>query len=156
MTAGRSMMLISSLLVVCSESAIVAPLETLNTNLNYRILDDFIGKVTDATSKFFFTPSIESTAAMTNPMSQMSNSATAHSISLLTSYGESYEHLVLGMPFVLLSILVSSNRFNVESVDNYNNTYSNEKKPRVNFNTLPQYSINTISELPEKVFDDER
>ena len=86
---GDSMMLIRSVLVVCSESAIVAPLETLNTNLNYRILDDFIGKVTDSTTKFVFTPSIESTTAMANPMSQISNSATAHSTPILTPYGES-------------------------------------------------------------------
>jgi hypothetical protein len=38
-------------LVICSETAVVAPLETLNTNLNYKILDDFIGKITDSTSK---------------------------------------------------------------------------------------------------------
>ncbi len=35
------------LLVICSETAVVAPLETLNTNLNYKILDEFIGKITD-------------------------------------------------------------------------------------------------------------
>ncbi len=40
------------LLVICSETAVVAPLETLNTNLNYKILDDFIGRITDLTTKF--------------------------------------------------------------------------------------------------------
>jgi hypothetical protein len=35
------------LLVICSETAVVAPLETLNTNLNYKFFDDFIGKITD-------------------------------------------------------------------------------------------------------------
>jgi hypothetical protein len=38
--------------VICSESGVLAPLETLNTNLNYKILDDFIGKMTDSTLKF--------------------------------------------------------------------------------------------------------
>jgi hypothetical protein len=42
-------------LVICSETAVVAPLETLNTNLNYKILDDFIGKITDSTTKFYST-----------------------------------------------------------------------------------------------------
>jgi hypothetical protein len=42
-------------LVICSETAFVAPLETLNTNLNYKILDDFIGKITDSTIKFYST-----------------------------------------------------------------------------------------------------
>lgn len=37
--------------VICPETAVLAPLETLNTNLNYKILDDFIGNVTDAVSK---------------------------------------------------------------------------------------------------------
>ncbi len=40
------------LLVICSENAVIAPLETLNTNLNYKILDEFIGKITDWTTKF--------------------------------------------------------------------------------------------------------
>jgi len=39
------------ILVICSESTVLVPLETLNTNLNYKILDDFIGKMTDSTSK---------------------------------------------------------------------------------------------------------
>jgi len=37
--------------LIGSESTILAPLETLNTNLNYKILDEFLGKVTDPTSK---------------------------------------------------------------------------------------------------------
>ncbi len=40
------------ILVICSESTVLAPLETLNTNLNYKILDDFIGKIIDSTPKF--------------------------------------------------------------------------------------------------------
>lgn len=40
------------ILVVYSETAVLAPLETLNTNLNYQILDNFVGKMTDSTSKF--------------------------------------------------------------------------------------------------------
>ncbi|CAF5136778.1 unnamed protein product, partial [Rotaria magnacalcarata] len=36
---------------VYSDTAVVAPLETLNTNLNYKILDDFVGKMTDSTLK---------------------------------------------------------------------------------------------------------
>jgi hypothetical protein len=40
-------------LVICSETTVVTPLETLNTNLNYKILDDFIGKITDSTTKFY-------------------------------------------------------------------------------------------------------
>jgi hypothetical protein len=39
------------ILVICSESTLLVPLETLNTNLNYKILDDFISKMTDSTSK---------------------------------------------------------------------------------------------------------
>jgi len=38
-------------LVVCAETVDVQPLETLNTNLNYKILDDFIGRITDSTMK---------------------------------------------------------------------------------------------------------
>jgi hypothetical protein len=38
--------------VICPETVVLAPLETLNTNLNYKILDDFIGKMTDSTLKF--------------------------------------------------------------------------------------------------------
>lgn len=41
------------LIVICSESSILAPLETLNTNLNYKILDNFLGNMTDSTSKLF-------------------------------------------------------------------------------------------------------
>ncbi|CAF1431272.1 unnamed protein product [Rotaria magnacalcarata] len=37
--------------LVYSDTAVVAPLETLNTNLNYKILDDFVGKMTDSTLK---------------------------------------------------------------------------------------------------------
>jgi len=39
------------ILVICSENTTLAPLETLNTNLNYKILDDFISKMTDSPSK---------------------------------------------------------------------------------------------------------
>ena len=35
--------------VTCSEATVLTPLETLNTNLNYKILDGFIGKMTDST-----------------------------------------------------------------------------------------------------------
>jgi hypothetical protein len=48
-----------SFLVICSETAVVAPLETLNTNLNYKILDDFIGKITDSTTKFYSNISVD-------------------------------------------------------------------------------------------------
>ena len=37
--------------VICPETAVLAPLETLNTNLNYKILDGFIGNMTDCVSK---------------------------------------------------------------------------------------------------------
>ncbi|CAF1526180.1 unnamed protein product, partial [Adineta steineri] len=40
---------------ICSDTAVVATLETLNTNLNYRILDNFIGKFTDSTTKYYST-----------------------------------------------------------------------------------------------------
>jgi hypothetical protein len=44
----------------------------------------------------------------------------------------------------------------VETVDSTNGLYYNEKKGRVSFVKLPQYSINTINELPERAMDDER
>lgn len=37
--------------MICSDTAVVAPLETLNTNLNYKILDDFIDKITNTSTK---------------------------------------------------------------------------------------------------------
>jgi len=52
--------------------------------------------------------------------------------------------------------LVLINRFSVESVDNNNGTYGNDKKVRVGFIKLNQYSINTINELPERSLDEER
>jgi hypothetical protein len=55
-----------------------------------------------------------------------------------------------------LWISASKNRFSVESVDNNNGIFTNDKKPRVGFSKLIQYSINTITELPEKALDDER
>ena len=43
-----------------------------------------------------------------------------------------------------------TNRFSVESVDTNNGQCGNDRKGRVGFVKIPQYSINTISELPEK------
>jgi hypothetical protein len=51
---------------------------------------------------------------------------------------------------------VRKTRFSVEHVDNNNSTYGNDKKARVGFVKLTQYSINTINELPERSFDEER
>ncbi|CAF4924639.1 unnamed protein product, partial [Rotaria sp. Silwood1] len=51
---------------------------------------------------------------------------------------------------------VSTNRFSVESVDNNNGIYGNDKKARIGFSKLTQYSINTINELPEKSLDEDR
>ena len=52
-------------------------------------------------------------------------------------------------------IFVVSNRFSVEPVDN-NGLYGNDKKLRVGFGKLTQYSINTITELPERTLEEER
>jgi hypothetical protein len=52
--------------------------------------------------------------------------------------------------------LESTNRFSVESVENNNSTYGNEKNSRVGFLKFTQYSINTINELPERLLDGER
>jgi hypothetical protein len=113
--------------LICSETAVVAPLETLNTNLNYKILDDFIGRITDLTTKFL----------INNPLpSHLSNSLPSTPPIIIP-----YE---------------SKNRFRVESVDNNNSNFSNDKKSRVGFSKLIQYSINTITELPERALDDER
>ncbi|CAF1051721.1 unnamed protein product [Adineta ricciae] len=100
--------------LICPETVVLAPLETLNTNLNYKILDDFIGKMTGSTVKFLST---EPTAMLTLPP---------------------------------LPSDVAINRFSVESVDTNNGQYGNDKKGRVSFVKIPQYSINTINELPEK------
>ncbi|CAF1164848.1 unnamed protein product [Adineta ricciae] len=115
--------------LIYSDSAIVAPLETLNTNLNYKILDDFIGKITDSSMKF------SSIIAHTNP----TNSPSLNSTSTQP----------------ILAPYVVSNRFSVESVDN-NGLYGNDKKLRVGFGKLTQYSINTITELPERTLEEER
>ncbi|CAF4043429.1 unnamed protein product, partial [Rotaria sp. Silwood2] len=104
---------------IYSDTAVVAPLETLNTNLNYKILDDFVGKMTDSTLKFL----------------SNNNSSTTQSF---------------------VSSDVPTNRFSVESVDNNNGIYGNDKKPRMTFIKLTQYSINTINELPEKSLDEDR
>ncbi|CAF1230833.1 unnamed protein product [Rotaria sordida] len=107
--------------LVYSETSVVAPLETLTTNLNYKILDEFIGKMTDLTSKFL----LNTNTSITLP------------------------------PFILTSD-VPTNRFSIVSVDNNNGIYGNDKKPRIGFIKLTQYSINTINELPEKSLDEER
>ncbi len=52
--------------------------------------------------------------------------------------------------------LVSYNRFSVEFVDNNNILYGTDKKVRLNYGKLNQYSINTINELPERSLDEER
>jgi hypothetical protein len=49
---------------------------------------------------------------------------------------------------------LSTNRFTIESVDT--GAYGNDKKSRISFSKLTQYSINTINELPERSLDDER
>lgn len=41
-------------------------------------------------------------------------------------------------------------------MDSNNGTYGNDKKSRIGFIKLPQYSINTINELPERSLDEER
>jgi hypothetical protein len=55
------------LLVICSDTSVVAPLETLNTNLNYKILDEFIGKVTDLTTKFLIVNPVPSNISNSVP-----------------------------------------------------------------------------------------
>jgi hypothetical protein len=57
-------------LVICSETAVVAPLETLNTNLNYKILDEFIGKITDLTTKYLSNNPIPSNYGNNIPSTQ--------------------------------------------------------------------------------------
>ncbi|CAF3721714.1 unnamed protein product [Adineta steineri] len=105
--------------LICPETAVLAPLETLNTNLNYKILDDFIGKMTSSTFKF-----------LSNDISTVS------------------------LPFLLPD--ASINRFSVESVDTTNSIYGNDKKVRLGYIKSPQYSIDTINELPERTIDEER
>jgi len=112
--------------LICSETAVVAPLETLNTNLNYKILDEFIGKFTDSTTKF--------SVVSTNDVSLNSQS-----------------------PPILIPNSPMTNRFSVESVEHSNGNYINEKKSRMNFSKLQQQCfINTITELPERQFDEDR
>jgi hypothetical protein len=96
------------ILVIYSETVVLTPLETLNTNLNYKILDNFIVRMTDTALKL------------------SSNN------------------------------IIPTNRFSIESVDNNNSAYGNDKKPRITFAKLTQYTINTINELPERSLDDER
>ena len=45
--------------MMCSETAVVTPLETLNTHLNYKILDDFIVKITNPAAKIFSPTSLD-------------------------------------------------------------------------------------------------
>ncbi|CAF0765321.1 unnamed protein product, partial [Rotaria sordida] len=119
--------------LICSETAVVAPLETLNTNLNYKILDDFIGKITDSTTKYLIPNSLNNdNNTIKNVHNNKSSSSPKH------------------IPYV------STNRFSVQSVDNNNNTSGNDKKLRVNFDKVTHHSINTITELPEKTLDEER
>ncbi len=54
-----------------------------------------------------------------------------------------------------ICLLGLTNRFSVESVDNNNVTYGNDKKARIGYGKLMQYSINTINELPERSLDEE-
>ncbi|CAF4897167.1 unnamed protein product [Rotaria sp. Silwood1] len=118
--------------LICSETAVVTPLETLNTNLNYKILDDFIGKITDSTLKCYTPTSLDST----NNKDKTDNNDKRNSLSKHISHGK--------------------NRFSVHSVDNHNSTFGNDKKLHVGFGTVTQYSINTITELPEKTLDEEQ
>ncbi|CAF3595554.1 unnamed protein product, partial [Rotaria sp. Silwood1] len=117
---------------ICSETAVVTPLETLNTNLNYKILDDFIGKITDSTLKCYTPTSRDST----NNKDKTDNNDKRNSLPKHISHGK--------------------NRFSVHSVDNHNSTFGNDKKLHVGFGTVTQYSINTITELPEKTLDEEQ
>lgn len=54
------------------------------------------------------------------------------------------------------NILGLTNRFSVESVDNSNGVFNNDKKPRIGLSKIMQYEINTITELPERTLDEER
>ncbi|CAF0737959.1 unnamed protein product [Adineta steineri] len=116
--------------LICSDTAVVAPLETLNTNLNYKILDNFIGKFTDSTTKYYST--IPNDNSNNNLNTNISNTS-----------------LIL-VPYVL------NNRFSIESVDNNNISFGNDKKMRNSFGKLTQYPINTIKEVPERTIDEER
>lgn len=51
--------------------------------------------------------------------------------------------------------LAPTTRFSIHSVDGENST-SSDKKSRVGFSTVTHYSINTIAEVPEKYFEEER
>ncbi len=51
-------------------------------------------------------------------------------------------------------LLESTNCFSVEFIDNKNDLYGNDKKARVSYGKLTQYSINTINELPERSLDE--
>jgi hypothetical protein len=135
--------------VICSETAIVAPLETLNTNLNYKILDDFIDKFTDSTTKFSMTPS-------NNNMN--SNTSLIDTRPILIPYGQlrCLFSICSYRIYTLFVSVLSSNRFSIESVEHNNSAYTIDKKSRIHFGKSPQYSINTITELPERTFDDER
>ena len=124
------------ILVICAETAVLAPLETLNTNLNYKILDDFIGKMTGSTFKFL----------STNPSTVSSPAPVPDGSCASLIYPND----------VRLSFSVSANRFSVETVDASIGLYHNDKKGRMSFVKLPPYSINTINELPERTMDEER
>ncbi|CAM4743211.1 unnamed protein product [Rotaria magnacalcarata] len=119
--------------LICSETAVVTALETLNTNLNYKILDDFIGKITDSTTKLY-------SPILLNDENKK----------IKTVNDEPPISPPIHIPYV------STNRFSVESVDNINNTIENDKKLHVGFSKTAHYSINTIAELPEKSLDEER
>ncbi|CAF2982600.1 unnamed protein product [Rotaria socialis] len=120
--------------LICFETAVVAPLETLNTNLNYKILDDFIGKITDSTTKLFSPILLDD-----------------ENKKIKTANDEPPISPPIHIPYV------STNRFSVESVDNANSTIvENDKKLHVGFSKTTHYSINTIAELPEKSLDEER
>ncbi|CAF5179918.1 unnamed protein product [Rotaria magnacalcarata] len=120
-------------MIICSETAVVTALETLNTNLNYKILDDFIGKITDSTTKLY-------SPILLNDENKK----------IKTVNDEPPISPPIHIPYV------STNRFSVESVDNINNTIENDKKLHVGFSKTAHYSINTIAELPEKSLDEER
>ncbi|CAF3335639.1 unnamed protein product, partial [Rotaria sp. Silwood2] len=137
--------------VICSETAVVAPLETLNTNLNYRILDDFIGKITDSTTKYYTPTSFD----CDNSKNKLVNDDKLSSSPKHIPYGRLSIFNTSSNNF-LFTLLVSTNRFSVHSVDSNNSTFGNNKKLHVGFGKVTQYSINTITELPEKTLDEER
>ncbi|CAF2972256.1 unnamed protein product [Rotaria sp. Silwood2] len=139
------------ILVICSETAVVAPLETLNTNLNYRILDDFIGKITDSTTKYYTPTSFD----CDNSKNILVNDDKLSSSPKHIPYGRLSIFNTSSNNF-LFTLLVSTNRFSVHSVDSNNSTFGNNKKLHVGFGKVTQYSINTITELPEKTLDEER